>query len=108
LTYDKPAAESTDGSPVGKGSVGATVFGGANEDRIQFNHGTLWTGKRRSYSRTGAVEYLQQVRRLLFDGKQKETEQLAAAQFMSRAAASSSASAVRETRLRHVDHRTQR
>ena len=34
LTYDKPAAESTDGVPVGEGSVDATVFGSANEDRI--------------------------------------------------------------------------
>ncbi len=83
LTYDKPAAEWTDALPVGNGSVGAMVFGGVHEDRIQFNHDTLWAGRPRSYSHPGAVDYLPQLRQLLFDGKQREAEALATAHFMS-------------------------
>lgn len=84
LVYDQPAKEWTDALPIGNGSVGAMVFGGVNEDRIQFNHDTLWAGKPRSYSRPGAVEYLPQLRKLLFEGKQKEAERLGMQQFMSK------------------------
>jgi len=64
LTYDEPAAEWTDALPVGNGSVGAMVFGGVREDRIQFNHDTLWVGQPRSYSHPGAagVDFEAQVR----------------------------------------------
>ena len=83
LIYTNPAAAWTDALPVGNGSVGAMVFGGINEDRIQFNHDTLWAGKPRSYSHPGAVEYLPKLRQMLFDGKQKEAEALAMEHFMS-------------------------
>jgi alpha-L-fucosidase 2 len=84
LTYQEPAAAWTDALPVGNGSVGAMVFGGVDEDRIQFNHDTLWAGRPHSYSAPGAVEHLPQLRMLLFAGKQKEAEQLATQKFMSR------------------------
>jgi len=83
LNYDRPAAEWTDALPLGNGSVGAMVFGGVKEERIQFNHDTLWAGKPHSYSRPGAVKYLPEIRQLLFDGKQEEAQQLATDQFMS-------------------------
>ncbi len=84
LIYDEPAAEWTDALPLGNGSMGAMVFGGVNEERIQFNHDTLWAGKPRSYSNPGAVEVLPELRELLFDGKQKDAEDLAMERFMSK------------------------
>ncbi len=84
LCYDEPASEWTDALPIGNGSMGGMVFGGVGEERIQFNHDTLWAGKPRSYSHPGAVDYLPQLRQLLFDGKQKEAEKLAMQHFMSR------------------------
>ncbi len=83
LKYDQPAEAWTDALPVGNGSMGAMVFGGIEKERIQFNHDTLWAGKPRSYSHPGAVDYLSQLRQLLFDGKQKEAEDLGMKQFMS-------------------------
>lgn len=83
LVYGEPAREWTDALPVGNGSMGAMVFGGVEKERIQFNHDTLWAAGPRSYSRKGASEYLPQLRRLLFEGKQKEAEQVAMEQFMS-------------------------
>ncbi|MEX0324360.1 MAG: glycoside hydrolase N-terminal domain-containing protein [Puniceicoccaceae bacterium] len=83
LTYDEPATAWTDALPVGNGSMGAMVFGGVGEERIQFNHDTLWAGKPRSYAHKGAVDSLPQLRELLFEGKQKEAEALGMEQFMS-------------------------
>jgi len=83
LWYRQPAAAWNEALPVGNGHLGAMVFGGAPECRIQFNEHTLWTGFPRSYARTNAVAALPEIRRLLFDGKQKEAEALAMRTFMS-------------------------
>jgi alpha-L-fucosidase 2 len=82
LWYDKPSAKWTDALPIGNGRLGAMVFGGVDTERIQFNEETLWTGGPRDYNLKGAYKYLPQIRQLLFDGKQKEAEQVAEDQFM--------------------------
>lgn len=84
LWYDKPAEQWTDALPVGNGRLGAMIFGGVEQDRIQFNEETLWTGEPRDYSRDGAVAYLDDIRQLLFEGKQAEAEKLAGEKFMGR------------------------
>jgi len=48
LWYEKPAAAWLEALPVGNGRMGAMVFGGLPEERIQFNEQTLWTGINRS------------------------------------------------------------
>ena len=78
LWYKQPAAQWTEALPVGNGRIGAMIFGGLERDRIQFNEETLWTGGPRQYSRPGAYRYLDTIRQLLFEGKQKEAEALAA------------------------------
>jgi alpha-L-fucosidase 2 len=82
LWYTRPAEKWTDALPLGNGRLGAMVYGGVTDDHIQFNEETLWTGKPRAYNRRGAFQYLAQIRRLLFEGKQKEAEELAQKQFM--------------------------
>jgi alpha-L-fucosidase 2 len=44
LWYSKPAAHWNEALPVGNGRMGAMVFGGVTNERIQFNEQTLWTG----------------------------------------------------------------
>ena len=82
LWYDKPAVKWTEALPIGNGRIGAMIFGGIEQDRIQFNEETLWTGEPRNYSRPGAYKYLDTIRQLLFAGKQKEAEALAEKEFM--------------------------
>src|SRR5678815_1221753 len=82
LWYNKPAAKWTDALPIGNGRLGAMIFAGVEKERIQFNEETLWTGGPRDYNQKGAYKYLQQIRQLLFEGKQKEAEQLAEEHFM--------------------------
>lgn len=40
LWYRQPATEWTQALPVGNGRLGAMVFGGTREDRLQLNEGT--------------------------------------------------------------------
>ena len=82
LWYNKPARQWTEALPLGNGRVGAMVFGGVDSEHIQFNEETLWTGGPRNVNRPDAVQYLQPIRRLLFEGKQAEAEKLAEAHFM--------------------------
>ncbi len=83
LWYDRPAREWVEALPVGNGRLGAMVFGGTAEERIQFNESTLWAGEPHDYSHPGASEVLDSLRTLLLAGKQKEADALASARVMS-------------------------
>ncbi|CAC9972425.1 glycoside hydrolase family 95 protein [Flavobacterium panici] len=45
LWYDKPADFFEESLVLGNGKMGATVFGGANSDKIYLNDATLWSGE---------------------------------------------------------------
>jgi alpha-L-fucosidase 2 len=83
LWYEAPAQEWAQALPVGNGSLGAMIFGGTENERLQFNEDTLWTGHPHEYQHSGAVAYLPIVRKLLLEGKQREAEKLAAEKMMS-------------------------
>jgi alpha-L-fucosidase 2 len=83
LWYDKAAVLWTDALPVGNGHMGAMIFGGTAHERIQFNEHTVWTGEPHDYAHKGAAQSLARIRQLLWDGKQKEAEDLAMKEFMS-------------------------
>ncbi|MHC4322824.1 MAG: glycoside hydrolase family 95 protein [Planctomycetota bacterium] len=83
LWYQQPAEEWVQALPVGNGRLGAMIFGGTAGERLQFNEDTLWTGRPHEYQHGGAVAHLPVVRKLLFEGKQREAEKLAAEQMMS-------------------------
>jgi alpha-L-fucosidase 2 len=59
------------------------VYGGIENEIIQFNEETLWSGQPHNYANRGAFRYLDDLRELLWDGKQEEAHELANAQFMS-------------------------
>jgi alpha-L-fucosidase 2 len=63
--------------------MGGMVFGGVINEHLQFNENTLWTGHPHEYQHEGAAKFLPQIRQLLWDGKQKEAEDLAMREFMS-------------------------
>jgi len=83
LWYAKPAGKWVEALPIGNGRLGAMVFGGAAAERIQFNDDTLWVGRPHDYAHEGAAKHLAEVRKLLFEGKQREAEQLAGQHMMS-------------------------
>jgi alpha-L-fucosidase 2 len=76
LWYARPAAAWTEALPVGNGHVGAMVFGGVGQERIQFNEHTVWTGRPHDYAHEGAVKCLPEIRRLLQEGRSLTREAL--------------------------------
>jgi len=83
LWFAKPAEKWTDALPIGNGRLGAMVFGGVFDERIQFNEDTLWKGQPHDYVRAGASNHLAEIRGLLFAGKTKEAEGIAKTNFLS-------------------------
>lgn len=83
LWYNKPALEWVEALPIGNGRLGAMIFGDPSQEHVQINEDTIWRGKPHDYAHEGAHNYLEEIRRLLFEGKQREAEVLAAEEFMS-------------------------
>ncbi|MGC9520830.1 MAG: glycoside hydrolase family 95 protein [Anaerolineae bacterium] len=68
LWYAQPAERWTEALPVGNGRLGAMVFGGVAEERLQLNEDTLWAGAPMEWNNPGARAALLQVREALFTG----------------------------------------
>ena len=77
LWYNKPAQEWTDALPVGNGRLGAMVFGGVEQERIQLNEESLWEGSFQDTNNPKALEALPVVQKLLFEDKNDEATTLA-------------------------------
>ena len=69
LWYRRPAAAWNQALPVGNGRLGAMVFGGVQEERIQLNEDTVWAGEYRDRVNPQAAASLAEVRRLLTAGR---------------------------------------
>ena len=82
LWYAQPAAKWTDALPIGNGRLGAMIFGGVSDERIQFNEDTLWTGHPHDYANTNALAALPKIRELLAAGKNKEAGGFAKTNFL--------------------------
>lgn len=82
LWYDKPADNWVAALPIGNGRLGAMVFGGIETERIQLNEESIWTGAPVNRANPEALENLDKVRQLLFDGKYAEGDRLAQEKIM--------------------------
>jgi len=81
LWYRQPAREWTEALPIGNGRLGAMMFGGLGEERLQLNEDTLWSGCPKQWNNPEAQRYLPVVRRLVMD-EEKYVEADAACQHM--------------------------
>ena len=84
LWYDKPAARWVEALPLGNGRLSAMVFGGASQERLQLNEGTLWAGGPYDPVNPEAKEALPQVRQLINEAKYREAAQLIGAKVMAK------------------------
>ncbi len=83
LWYDKPASSWSEALPIGNGRLGAMIYGKTDAEIIQFNEETLWAGQPHDYAHEGAHEVLDELRNLLWNGKQAEAHKLGNERFMS-------------------------
>jgi alpha-L-fucosidase 2 len=77
LWYRQPATVWTEAIPLGSGRLGAMIFGGVADERIQLNVDSLWDGAPLNADNPKALESLPKIRRLLFEGKSNEASELA-------------------------------
>ncbi|MGM0883780.1 MAG: glycoside hydrolase family 95 protein [Bacillota bacterium] len=78
LWYDKPADNWNEALPIGNGRLGAMVFGKVYSERIQLNEDSVWYGGPMDRNNPDALKHLPRIRELIFEGKVKEAERLAA------------------------------
>jgi alpha-L-fucosidase 2 len=79
LWYNRPAGNTWENAlPVGNGRLGAMVYGNVEKETVQLNEHTVWTGSPNRNDNPDALASLPEIRKLVFEGKQKEAEQLAA------------------------------
>lgn len=78
LWYDKPADEWMKSLPLGNGRLGVMVYGGVETETIALNESTMWSGEYDEHQqRPFGREKLDQVRKLFFDNKLPEGNNLA-------------------------------
>lgn len=72
LWYAHPARKWENALPVGNGRLGAMVFGKTDEERIQLNEDTLWSGGPYSSAVKGGAAALPAIQKLVFEGKWRQ------------------------------------
>ncbi|MBS1565929.1 MAG: glycoside hydrolase family 95 protein [Bacteroidetes bacterium] len=78
LWYKQPAGNIWENAlPVGNGRLGAMVYGNVNTETLQLNEHTLWSGSPNRNDNPLALDSLAEIRRLIFEGKQKDAERMA-------------------------------
>jgi len=82
LWYDRPASQWVEALPIGNGRLGAMVFGGSGNERLQLNEDTLYAGGPYDPNNTEALRALPEARRLIFAGKYKEASDLVGKEMM--------------------------
>lgn len=76
LWYDKPAKHWLEALPIGNSHLGAMIYGGTDTEEIQLNEETFWSGSPHNNNSPEAKDHLQEVRDLIFQGKEKEAHTL--------------------------------
>jgi alpha-L-fucosidase 2 len=84
LWYQRPAAQWVEALPLGNGRLGAMVFGGIEQERIQLNEDTLWGGGPYDPANPEARAALPEIRRLIAAGEYLAAQTLVQEKFMSR------------------------
>ncbi|MEO6995741.1 MAG: glycoside hydrolase family 95 protein, partial [Lacunisphaera sp.] len=82
LHYQRPATEWVEALPVGNGRLGAMVFGGIHQERLQLNEDTLWAGGPYDPANPEALAALPEIRRLIAAGDYAAAQKMTQGKFM--------------------------
>jgi alpha-L-fucosidase 2 len=78
LWYDKPSGQIWENAlPIGNGRLGAMVYGNVDTETVQLNEHTVWSGSPNRNDNPDALASLPELRKLIFEGNQKQAEELA-------------------------------
>ena len=104
LWYLHPAKQWVEALPVGNGRLGAMVFGDPCKETIQLNENTVWAGQPNRNDNPDAKEALPEVRKLIFEGKYKEAQDLVNQKFISKTSQGMPYQTVGNLRLSFPEH----
>lgn len=76
LWYDKPATNFNEALPIGNGRLAAMVFGAPENDKIQLNEESIWTGQPHNNVTDSQGLVIPALRKLLFEKKYAEAQSL--------------------------------
>ncbi len=76
IAFDEPAKAWNEALPIGNGRLGGMVFGNTHTERIQLNEDSVWYGGRQDRINPSALDKLPEIRRLIFEGRIHEAEEL--------------------------------
>ena len=76
LWYGEPAHHWLEALPVGNSKMGAMVYGGTDTETIQLNEETFWSGSPHHNNSSESLQYLPEVRNLIFSGREEEAHKL--------------------------------
>jgi len=104
LWYEKPASQWVEALPVGNGRLGAMVFGNPVNEVIQLNENTVWAGQPNRNDNPEAKAALPEVRKLIFEGKYKEAQDIINGKFISKTSHGMPYQTVGNLRLNFAGH----
>ncbi len=84
LWYTRPAKQWVEALPVGNGRLGAMVYGDPSKEIIQLNENTVWAGQPYRNDNPDSRDALPEVRKLIFEGKVKEAQDIINQKFISK------------------------
>ena len=82
LWYDEPATTWLEALPLGNSRMGAMIYGGVQEDEIQLNEETFWSGGPHDNNSTTSRYYLNAVRDMVFQGREDEAQKVVNRRFI--------------------------
>lgn len=82
LWYKRPAQSWLYSVPLGNGRLGAMPDGGVENENIVLNDITLWSGGPQDANKPDAYKALPAIRKLIFEGKNAEAQELVSKKFL--------------------------
>lgn len=77
IYMDEPASEWELGTPIGNGRMGAMIYGGIGQERIQFTEENIWAGETKNTDDPTFRDVIENIRKLLLAGSAAEADEYA-------------------------------
>ena len=103
IWFEHPAKDWNEALPLGNGRLGAMWFGRPDHDLLQLNHDTFWSGLPHDYDDPDAHNYLDRIRKLIFDGKESDAVGVMDRHFMGRPVRQQAYQPLGDLHIDHVD-----